>query len=61
MIFDVTKASEWGYRGRVEIKSLEELIMFMEFNQSDVIIYRPREFRDAANSYELCIYDYYVE
>lgn len=60
MVFKVSKASDWNYESKVEIKSIEELLLFMEFNQSDVIIYRPRKYKDP-NSYELCIYDYYVE
>ena len=42
MVFDVIKASDWNYESKVEIKSIEELLLFMVFNQSDVIIYRPR-------------------
>ena len=57
MTFEVTKASDMDYRGLVEIKTIEELILFMEFHKSDVIVYRPQE--DGVGS--LCIYDDYVE
>lgn len=60
MIFDVTKASSWNYKKQVNINSLEELKLFMEFEKSDVIIYRPRNFQDSPN-YVLCIYDSSVE
>ena len=60
MIFKVTKASDWGYEGRVEIKTLEELMMFMEFYKEDVIIYRPNP-NNYQDSYELKVYDNYVE
>lgn len=54
MVFNVTKVSDWGYRQVVDIKTLEELILFMEFCREDVIIYRPTE---EDSNYELCIYD----
>ena len=41
MTFDVGMASDFEYTGRVNINSLEELKLFMEFNKTDVIIYRP--------------------
>jgi len=43
MIFDVTMASDFEYKGKVNINSLEELKLFMEFNRTDVIIYRPTD------------------
>ena len=58
MVFDVTKASERNYKSRVEIKTLQDLITFMEFHEGDVIISQPCS-RDG--NYELCIYDDYVE
>lgn len=57
MTFDVTYASDWVRRGKIEIKTLEELIMFMEFNRNDVIIYRPMG--DNKN-YEIKVYDAYL-
>ena len=61
MVFDVTKASDWGFKESVEIKTLEELFLFMEFHQEDVIIYRPNSKRTFNDKYELKIYDYYTE
>ena len=58
MVFDVEKASDWNYKGVVKIKTLEELLLFMEFHREDVIIERPK--RDG-DKYTLVIYDYYVE
>ena len=43
MLFDVKMASDFGYKGQVNINSLEELKLFMEFNKTDIIIYRPTD------------------
>ena len=43
MLFDVSMASDFEYKGLVNINSLEELKLFMEFNKTDVIIYRPTD------------------
>ena len=58
MVFDTSRASDSEYRGRVNIKTLEELFLFMEFNEGDVIIYRPN---DINPNYEIRICDYSVE
>lgn len=43
MLFDVKMASDFEYKGQVNINSLEELKLFMEFNKTDIIIYRPTD------------------
>ena len=60
MVFDVTKASDWEYKGVVNINSLEELLLFMEFNQNNVVIYRPVD-NELHPNYEIKIYDGYLE
>ena len=54
MLFDVTKSSDWSYRGQVNINSLEELFLFLEFNQKDIVIHRPK---DDQRNYEINICD----
>ena len=70
MIFDGTKASDWNYKGKVSIKTLEELLLFMEFNQEDIIIRRKHECEIKTRKgevikytrpWEIEIYDSYIE
>ena len=59
MTFDVTKASDLDYKGQVNINSIEELKLFMEFNKNDVIVCRPDDC--LFENYTLVIYDDYWE
>ena len=57
MVFGVTKTSDWNYKGQVTINSLEELKLFMEFNQKDIIIHRPNPMTYDHTNYEINICD----
>jgi len=61
MVFDVIKASDYPTfpKTQVSINSIEELKLFMEFNNNDVIVYRPDDYR--YKNYTLVIYDDYWE
>ena len=55
MVFDVTKTSDSEYKSKINLKTIADLLMFMEFNRNDVIIYRPTE---EEPNYEIQIFDY---
>ena len=54
MVFDVTKVGDWCYNGHVRRNSIEELKLFMEFNNCDVIIHKPEE---KGKNFEIMICD----
>lgn len=59
MVFNVTKASDLDFKSQVNINSVDELKLFMEFCKNDVIVCRPDDY--LFENYTLVIYDDYWE
>lgn len=56
MMFKLTKSSDWGYKSKIEFKTLNEVIEYVDKIGHPIIIHPKDE-----EGYEIEIYDYWRE
>ena len=55
MIFKIGKASNWNYEEEIEIKTLEDLLEFIDSVSDSIVI------ETKHDNYSITIYDDYLE
>lgn len=63
MIFETRKSSDWDYRIKKEIKTLDDLLSFLkECGANEIVIGRNTSYPDKSdNEYYIEIYDFWRE